>query len=216
MTRARGTLSQYVAVRVLTSSVSSPTDYELVQRLQGRDEHAFVRVYELYSARLFAFLLRLTNHRALAEDLFQDTWCRLAASVQSLRRETDLFAWLVTVARNGYFDRARRTARLNPLPPADADGISDFLSCTRVPDEQTSDREQMGLLEQALRALSDLDREVLLLVGVEDLSYPCAARVLGIGEVAFRKRLSRARERLQLAMQQMTAVPPHTKGAHRG
>lgn len=203
-------------MRVLDSSVSSPIDYELVQHLQQRDEGAFVRTYEQYSARLLGFLLRLTNDRALAEDLFQDTWCRLASSAGTLRPDTDLFAWLLTVARNGYFDGARRSAKLRPLPPGELSGSSDFLSCTRVPDEQTSDREQMGLLEQALRALSDLDREVLLLVGVEDLSYPCAARVLGIGEVAFRKRLSRARERLQLAMQQMTAVPPHTKGAHRG
>jgi RNA polymerase sigma-70 factor (ECF subfamily) len=196
--------------------VSSSTDYELVHRLQQRDEAALVCTYEQYSARLLGFLLRLTNDRVLAEDLFQDTWCRLASSAGTLRPDTDLFAWLLAVARNSYFDDARRRAKLSPLPSTEMSGDSDFMSCTHVPDEQSSDREQVRVLERALRALSDLDREVLLLVAVEDLSHPCAARVLGIGEVAFRKRLSRARERLQVAMQQLTAVTPQTKGANGG
>lgn len=199
-------------MRVVVSSVSSPSDGELVQRLQKRDQGAFVRTYELYSARLHGYLLRLTQDRAIAEDLFQETWCRLAGSVHALRAETDLFAWLLTVARNLYFDRARSIARFSPLSLV---GRSDLMSYTHLPDEETQDREQLRLLEQALSALSDVDREVLLLVGVEALSHASAAEILGLGAVAFRKRLSRARERLEAALDRLTAMPSLAKGVSR-
>jgi RNA polymerase sigma-70 factor (ECF subfamily) len=71
------------------------------------------------------------------------------------------------------------------------------------------------LLEQALASLSDLDREVLLLVGVEGLPHERAACILGVGEAAFRKRLSRARERLELALDTLTMDREPVKGASR-
>jgi RNA polymerase sigma-70 factor (ECF subfamily) len=64
------------------------------------------------------------------------------------------------------------------------------------------------MLERALRTLSDLDREALLLVAWEDLTPSQAARSLGISPVAFRVRLLRARRRFQAGLEEAQAAPP--------
>jgi RNA polymerase sigma-70 factor (ECF subfamily) len=48
----------------------------LVARLSAGDTGAFDEAYDMYRPRVFAFLLRMTRNRALAEDLLDGTWLR--------------------------------------------------------------------------------------------------------------------------------------------
>jgi RNA polymerase sigma-70 factor, ECF subfamily len=194
-------LSQSFVLRVLPS-VQPPSDQALVQLLRRGDRTAFDSVYERYSTRLLGFTLRLSGNRDVAQDLFQDTWYKLASSAERLAPDTDPFGWLLTVARNAYYDRARPERRLRPLVEA-----SEPQSTGAIAESATLAREQVTVLESALARLSDIDREVLLLVGVEELSHERTARILGLSAAALRKRLSRARERLQHAMGQVAEAP---------
>ena len=90
--------------------------------------------------------------------------------------------WLFATARNVVLADRRRTRRIS----APAGVASETEALELDPD-----------LESALRSLSDLDREALLLVAWEDLTPSQAARSLGINPTAFRVRLLRARRRLQ-------------------
>ncbi len=63
-------------------------------------------------------------------------------------------------------------------------------------------------LDRALRGLSQLDREALLLVAWEDLTPGQAAKALGISPVAFRVRLLRARRRFRASLEEAQAAPP--------
>src|SRR5436190_22595256 len=98
---ARGrsvTASRVTTWRVMT--LMTPDDERaLVARLRAGDTGAFDEVYEAYRPRVFAFLLRMTRNRALAEDLLDDTWLRLVRHATRLLPETRLGSWLFTVAR---------------------------------------------------------------------------------------------------------------------
>lgn len=65
-------------------------------------------------------------------------------------------------------------------------------------------------LEVALRSLSLVDREALLLIAWEELTPAEAARSLGISPVAFRGRLHRARRRLRAALSEAASAQPRT------
>lgn len=163
-------------------------------RLRMGDSAAFDEAYELYRARLFTFLLRLTGRRDVAEDLLQETWLRLARTAQRLRPDTQLLAWLFTVGRNLYvsqrrrlivdIDRRRRLALDMPCAP-------------ETPFDRRSRRESTEALERALQALPARHREVLLLVGVEGLTPTEAASILSLRPDTLRQRLARARKRLR-------------------
>jgi RNA polymerase sigma-70 factor, ECF subfamily len=110
----------------------------------------------------------------------------------------DPLPWLYGTARNLVLAEARRSA---PSAPATAGG--------EHVDQPPVDLDPS--LERALRGLSQLDREALLLVAWEDLTPGQAAKALGVSPVAFRVRLLRARRRLQASLEEaQTASPsPH-------
>jgi RNA polymerase sigma-70 factor (ECF subfamily) len=177
-------------------------DTDALRLLRMREPQGFDQAYERYADRIFGFLLRLSRSRALAEDLFQHTFLRLAESGPSLAPDSDLRAWLFSVARNAFYGhaRARRTAERAVLPmPETSDGL---LETGIVLDE----------LERALALLSASDRELLLLVGVEGLSYEEAALVLNLDQTSLRKRVSRARARLAEPLEPKTNAKERSDG----
>lgn len=168
------------------------SEEEQVAGLRSADPGAFDLVYAQHRAPLFAFLVRLTGRRWLAEDLLQETWLRLARSATELPPDTRLRPWLFTVARNLFISH-RRWAIL------DADRLRELglwpgkTSEVETPLERAALSEAERRLESALAHLSLEHREVLLLCAVEQLAPSEAAEVLNITPEALRQRLSRAR-----------------------
>jgi RNA polymerase sigma factor (sigma-70 family) len=168
---------------------------EWVSGLRSGDAAAFDAVYAHYHRRIYDFLHRLSGRRDLAEDLFQETFMRLARNATSLREDTDLGGWLFTVARNAY--RSHRRWLLVDLGRTRGFEVEAAAGPEQLPEQIIDSRRRLAALERALAQLPINEREVLLLVAVEGMEQEQAAQVLGIGYDALRKRLSRARALLQ-------------------
>src|SRR6188768_4341204 len=82
-------------------------DQEALMLLERGDIRGFDLAYARYAQPVFGFLVRLSGSRALAEDLFQHTFMRLAEAGPRLRVDSNLRAWLFTVARNAFHSHAR-------------------------------------------------------------------------------------------------------------
>jgi RNA polymerase sigma factor (sigma-70 family) len=183
----------------------------LVARLRAGDTGAFDEVYAVYRPRVFAFLLRMTRSRTLAEDLLDETWFRLVRHASSLLADTRLGAWLFTVARNLYWSYRRDSlvgetaaSELLTLWPSPQPWPSPF--------DLAAAGELERRIERALSKLSPQYREVLLLVGHEGLTPADAAGVCGISSEAMRQRLSRARVALAEKLRETPAVAALKKG----
>lgn len=183
--------------------VDDESDALIVAGLRRGDAAAFDRAYERYQGRVHAFLHRMAGRREVADDLVQETWLKLARRATSLREDTDLAAYLFTIARNAYRS-FRRWAWLDATR-VDAYSEETPLIDSATPEVEVSVRRRHAALEKALLALGPADREVLLLVGVEGMGQDQAAMVLGIEHAAMRKRVERARERLSAKMESMEA-----------
>jgi RNA polymerase sigma-70 factor (ECF subfamily) len=172
-----------------------PTERPLIDGLRRGDPRAFDTAYAKYRARVYGFLLRLTGRRDVAEDLFQDTWLRLARHATRLTEDTDLRAWLFAVARNAWVSHRRWSL----LDVSRLVALDESVAPARPPadlEARTDAARSLERLERALAALSPASREVLLLVGVEGFDQQEAAAILGIGYEALRQRLARARAQL--------------------
>jgi len=184
--------------------VRDPDDLKLVQALRRRDANAITAIYDKHRARVFGFLVRLSRRRAIAEELLQEVFLALSRNGYELREDTDLQAWLFTVARNAFLSHRRWTAfdvgRLVAIDDRDFPSEGD--------DEDRFDaRRTLSRLERALAQLNDEHREVLLLVGVEGFDHERAAAILGVRPEALRKRLSRARAKLEIALANLENEP---------
>ena len=180
----------------------------LVSRLRAGDADAFDAVYAAYNTRLFALLARLSRNRATAEDLLEETWLRLVSHAERLREDSQLGAWLFTVARNLYVSYCR-SRMLEDVHALDSIGLWPS-GCPSSPFEETAGHELGVRLEAALAELPLQYREALLLVAIEGLTPSQAAQVCGVSGEAMRQRLSRGRamlaERLRRTEQPLTVL----------
>jgi RNA polymerase sigma-70 factor (ECF subfamily) len=183
----------------------------LVARLRAGDTGAFDAVYEDYRPRLFAFLLRMTRNRTLAEDLLDETWLRLVRHAARLLPDTRLGPWLFTVARNLYWSQ-RRDALVEESSAADLLTLWPSPSPWPSPFDLAAADELTRRVERALSTLAPQYREVLLLVGHEGLTPSDAAVICGISPEALRQRLSRARAALAGKLRETPAIAILKKG----
>jgi RNA polymerase sigma factor (sigma-70 family) len=174
------------------TSMERERELQLVGRLRGGDPGAFDEVHEAFNGRLYNFLARLSNDRAAAEDLLEETWLRLVQHASRLRPDTRLAPWLFTVARHLHVSHCRsrlledsHVAGLLGLWPHGRRGPSPFEAMEAT---ETGQR-----LAGALASLPLLYREALLLVTAEGLPYSEAAEICGVKAEAMRQRVSRAR-----------------------
>ncbi len=138
--------------------------------------------------RLRRYARALTGDASRADDLVQDTLER-ALSRFSLWRPGNLRAWLFTIMHNIFVNQIKAAAHVDYL-------ADDLLPDLPLRATQT-DNLELRDLDRALGRLSADQREVLLLVGLEDLSYEDTARIIGSPIGTVMSRLSRGRERLR-------------------
>lgn len=179
-----------------------------IARLRQGDEAAFAEVYNREKSVVYTFVLRLSRDPSVAADLFQNVWLKLARHASTLRDDSNLRAWLLTVARREYLSFRRAQA-------LDLSRLLVLGLAQNEPAEHPADSDARAL-GAALDQLSDADREVLLLCAGSGLDSAALAATLGISGVALRKRLARARQRLAERLDAEAEEPrPHvaTKGA---
>jgi RNA polymerase sigma-70 factor (ECF subfamily) len=166
--------------------------------LRRGDAAAFDAVFAAYRRRLYAYFVRMTRRRDIAEDLLQETFMRLATHAKQLTPDTRLAAWLFTVGHRLVISWARaqqvRAQLAGDLPAREPEGT------TRSPLEALADSQAQLALERAFDALPPAYREIALLVGIEGLQPSEVAEILGLRPDAVRQRLSRARTQLAASL----------------
>jgi RNA polymerase sigma-70 factor (ECF subfamily) len=147
--------------------------------------------------RLRRYARALINNRDLADDLVQDTLERALGRTALFQAGTDLRAWLFTIMHNVFANQARKASVRAVHVSVDDDSVAE--SEFAVPAEQSRSLE-MRDLDYALQRLPTEQREVVLLVGLEEMSYADVALALDIPIGTVMSRLSRGRERLRALM----------------
>ncbi|EJL94336.1 RNA polymerase sigma factor, sigma-70 family [Herbaspirillum sp. CF444] len=138
--------------------------------------------------RLRRYARALVGDRAGADDLVQDTMERAWQKLSSWRKGSDMRPWLFSIMHNLHIDQRRK-----PVIPTVALDDEDALAAPA----HAPDRLVAYDLESSLRLLAAEQREILLLVVLEEMTYEEVAATLGIPIGTVMSRLSRARERLR-------------------
>jgi RNA polymerase sigma factor (sigma-70 family) len=167
---------------------------------QGRDESWFTRIYADQYAHIVSYGQRRLGDPEASAELAQEVF------VIAWRRRTEMpdrsLPWLYGVARRLLANhwRARRAAP-EVLPIGDESRLWEPVS--------SGPEARVGItdIRAALATLTDLDQEILRLVGWEELTVSEAAQVLGCTRTTAAVRLHRARKRLTAAMSNRTVLP---------
>ncbi len=184
----------------MLSELSTEELRALVASLRAGQREALDRAFDCFRPRVFSLLVRMTKDTALAEDLTQEAFIRLARAAPSLAPDTRLEAWLMTVSRNLALDHFR-WRRMHRALTSDA-SVADSFAKPETPFARVATSQTQRRVEIALGQLSEDERELLLSVGVSGSTPSELARTLGLSAEVVRKRLSRARARLLSLLEQ--------------
>ena len=156
---------------------------------EGYDEDEFRNELTALIPHLRAFSRSLCGNATLADDVAQDALLKAWNAREKYQPGTNLKAWTFTILRNQFYSIKRRSWRATSLEPEVAEQ-----TIVAVDDAEAGVR--LNELRKALGALSDDQREALILVGASGLSYDEAAEICGCATGTIKSRVSRARKAL--------------------
>ena len=173
----------------------------LIAAVLAGDTESFSPLVEEYQDRVFRLALRLLGNEADAADAAQDAFVRAYTSLGSFRGDSRFSVWLYRLTNNICIDLLRRRKRQDavPLQSEDEEGEETELA---LPDERFSPErilertEDVRAVREAIAALPEDCREILVMREIGGLSYEELARVLSLEPGTVKSRLNRARKKL--------------------
>ena len=185
------------------ADLAAMTPAELLAAYRGGRDEAFQRLIDHFQPELFRFLLRFVNNRAVAEDLFQETFLQVHLSAETFDTSKRFKPWLFTIGANKARDYLRRNKRRRMLSLSglasgggkggDGPSFVDLMEGDLPgPTEVAQDAEARRRVLEAVEQLPDHLREVLLLAYFEQLAYKEIAEMLSIPLGTVKSRLHAA------------------------
>jgi RNA polymerase sigma factor (sigma-70 family) len=167
------------------------TDKSLMLAVKDGQLEEFGVLFKRHHDALFAFFYRMTADPAASEDLAQEVFVRMLKYRSTFGEESDFRGWMYQIARNARADhfRKRQTELL----------VSQESRGDRAvhPPPQLEKQEQISMLHQALLALPEDKREILILARYEEMKYETIAAALQIEVGAVKVRVHRALRELR-------------------
>ncbi len=180
--------------RVEAGSIDSRLDSHAVSGPSSAHRYAMSRFDLLIVAHiphLRRYARALAGDRTRADDLVQDTLERAWMKFHLWQPALDLRPWLFTIMHNVYVNQVRANAK------RDHACLTDEVVASLAAPPNQHDMLEVGDVVACLNRLPVEQREVLLLVSLENLDYAAVARILGIPVGTVTSRLARARARLR-------------------
>lgn len=185
------------------------SESDLMAAVVERDKAAYRAFVDRYQARVFRLTRSLSGTDADAEDAMQETFLAVWRSAAGFSKQNTVKAWVFTIARNAALRLHRRRVGepvgYEPLSVLGAEA-GWGVEAEAGPEDAAVASERCVLLHNALMALSEADREVILLRDIEELTGPQACEMLDVPLATMKTRLHRARLRLMAKLRPEAGV----------
>jgi RNA polymerase sigma-70 factor (ECF subfamily) len=172
------------------------TDQEIVDRVKAGDTALYEIIMRRYNQRLYRVARAILRDDAEAEDVMQDAYVRAYQHLKQFAGRAPFSAWLTRIAVHEALGRLRLRKRNSQLDYTADDGElgMNIVETSPDPEQNVSSAELGQLLEEALLALPEKYRTVVMLRDVEELSTSETAAALDLTEENVKIRLHRGHE----------------------
>jgi RNA polymerase sigma-70 factor (ECF subfamily) len=158
------------------------TDNELLQRYINGDENALAILLKTHQRKIFSFIMMRVKNKALAEDIFQDTFCKAIDCIKKgkYNEEGKFLPWIMMIANNLCMDHFRKNKRMPTIVDSDGNNILNILKFAE------DNKEDSIMRDQSIRQIKDMiellpadQKEILVLRHYADLSFKEIADMTG-------------------------------------
>jgi RNA polymerase sigma-70 factor (ECF subfamily) len=168
----------------------------LVERCRAGDGMAWEAFVRQFQGRVFALAYSYAGDREDARDLAQEIFVRLYEARGQWPSGDEFLPWLFRVARNRSVDYLRRRSVRRPASIAEDAEVAELPDPAPGAEAQAIASDRRRLLHAALRGLSAISREIVVLRDVHGLPIQQVASILGVPLGTVKSRASRARVEL--------------------
>jgi len=188
---------------LFTSDANIPFDEKaLLLQLQAGSAHAFTQLYQAYAERLYYNILSLVKDGSTAEELVQDIFARIWQKRETAQID-NFGAYLFTTSRNRVYDFFRKLDRDHHLYASIKAAASYEYSYI---EESLLNRENVDILQKAIKSLPLQRRRAFELCKLEGRSYKEASEIMGISLSTLKDHMANAREAIRLYVSNHYAI----------
>lgn len=171
----------------------------LIADIAAGDRAAVGALYEQTKTAVYGFALSILKNSADAEDVLQDTYVRVWSAAGGYRSMGKPMAWILTIARNLATSVLRDRSKTTDIP--EEDWIASPSS-----ERPFEAMEQRMVLNAAMYALSDEERQIVMLHAVTGLKHVEIAGLLSLPLPTVLSKYSRAKKKLQNTLKEENGI----------
>ncbi len=184
------------------SQLSSNEERLLIERVKAGDQKAFEAIFSLYVSRVYRQALKLVGNEADANDVVQEVFLLVYRKANSFLGKSEFSTWLYRLTANAALTKLRQIKREKVvsldeyMPKFRKDGhhlVRPVADWTQDIENLVSIMESRQIIQQAIDQLSPIDKAVVVMSDLEELSNPEISKTLGVSVQAVKARLHRAR-----------------------
>jgi RNA polymerase sigma-70 factor (ECF subfamily) len=195
-------------------------DLSLVASARAGDDEAFRALVVRYQRKVYAVALGIVKDPDTAWDVAQEAFVRVHEHLAEFKGESAFSTWVFRITTHLGIDAVRRERTglkddVDDVREADLTDAGEGILSTGLgtdPQAGALRRELVGKIEEALAALPEKHRTILVLREIEGLSYEELAERLGIHKGTVMSRLFHARKKMQAALRHYAELEPRDGG----
>jgi RNA polymerase sigma-70 factor (ECF subfamily) len=182
-------------------------DLTLVKRVRGGDQRAFKLLVERYQRKVYAVALGMLKDKEEAMDVSQEAFVKVYKYLDHFKGDSSFYTWLYRITVNICIDVMRRKGASGGETEEFDESVDTDLSEARIgalgsrlgtnPQKSALRRELAEKIQEALAAIPEKHRAILLLREIEGMSYEDLSRTLDIPKGTVMSRLFHARAKVQ-------------------
>lgn len=198
-------------------------DLTLVKRVRSGDQRAFKLLVERYQRKVYAVALGMLKNREDARDVSQEAFVKVYKYLEHFKGDSSFYTWLYRITVNLCIDVIRKRGGGSGQEAVEFDdSLAHDTSEARLgalgsrlgtnPQKSALRRELAEKIQEALAAVPEKHRAILLLREVEGMSYEELARTLEIPKGTVMSRLFHARAKVQKILSEYLELDEHKSG----
>ena len=180
----------------MTKSPEQKREQRLIRQAAAGDREAAGELIKLHQTSVYAYILRLSGRREVAEDIVQEAFVRVLTNLDRFDPRFRFSTWLFTIARRVFLNQCEKR---RPVSDSERVGEVSGRSCgvNRSWDEQDEQDHTRDRVQKSLMVLSMEQREVIVLFHQHDWPIWLIAEHLGMPEGTVKSHLHRGRMKLR-------------------
>lgn len=171
-------------------------DLDLIQKYLNGDKSSFDELIDIYLKTIFNFTYRLIGNGKDAEDITQEIFLKVWKSIKKFDIEKSFKAWIFSIAKNTCIDYLRKRKDI-PMSAFDDEDGGNFIQDNLETEEPSSEekivlKENKKLIDETLKELSIIQREIIIMKYVNELSLSEVADIMNMSKDTVKSHHRRA------------------------